>query len=234
MLIIGHSRSAPAKAASITALPAQGNTASGGGASTGYNWVQDVSSVPAGARCLLVTWAPDSASAPRTIVDITASAGAVPTEVVQHSITDGTYAGTVGIFGWTKADEISVTFNVKFTDNMIGSAFQLFYMENVHASAVTNIQSGSSLASTSCALSGALATAANGVALFAAIGLRNSTSNSGTWSSAPEHATDQSVEAFLRLHAAAYKTDGGALDPTLTIAQTNVLTTMAAVSIPPA
>jgi hypothetical protein len=238
MLVIGYSRGAAGAvgrvAASITGLAAQGNTVSGGGTSTGYDWVQDVSTVPNGARCLLVAWAPDSASSPRSIVSVTASAGDTPAEVVQHSVSSGTYVGSVGIYGWTKASETSVTFNVKFQDNMLGGAFQLFYMENVHASAVTDRQSGSSLASTTCALSSPLATAANGVALFAAIGVRNSSSNSGTWSVTPEHETDQSVEAFLRLHAAACKTDGSALDPTLTLAQANVLTAMAAVSIPPA
>jgi hypothetical protein len=235
MLIIGYSRNDVARgaAASIAALPAQGNTASGGGASSGYDWVQDVSAVPAGARCLLVAWAPDSASAPRSIVGVAASAGATPAEIVQHSLSDGTYAGTVGIFGWTKAGETSVTFNVRFQDNMIGGGFQLFYLENAHASAVTGTQTGSSLASASCALSAPLATVAGGAALVAAIGVRNSTSNSGTWSAVPDHETDQSVEAFLRLHAAGYKTDGSPLAPTLTIAQTNVMTAMAAVSIPP-
>jgi hypothetical protein len=239
MLIIGYSRNAAAGAAggvgaSISALPAQGNTTSGGGTSTGYNWVQDVSTVPDGARCLLVAWAPDSAAAPRSIVSITADVGNTPAAVGQHSISNGTYVGTVGIYEWTKESGTSVTFNVKFQDNMLGGGFQLFYMENVHASAVTGTQSGSSLASTTCALSSALATAANGVALFAAIGVRNSSSNDGTWSVTPDHETDQSVEAFLRLHAAACKTDGSPLDPTLTFAQANVLTVMAAVSIPPA
>ncbi len=238
MLIIGYSRSVPAGiggvGAAITALTAQGNTAAGGGTSTGYDWVQDVSSVPNGARCLLVAWAPDSASSPRAIVSITASAGDTPTEVVQHSISNGTYVGTVGIYGWTKASETSVTFNVKFADNMLGGAFQLFYMKDAHASNVTNMQTGSSIASNTCALSAPLATVANGVALFAAIGVRNSSSNSGTWSATPDHETDQSVEAFLRLHAAAYKTDGSPLDPTLTISQVNVQTAMVAVSIPPA
>jgi hypothetical protein len=236
MLIVGYSRAAPVSGASssITALAAQGNTASGGGSSTGYDWAQDVSAVPNGARCLLVAWAPDSASSPRSIVSIAASAGATPTEVVQHSLSNGTYVGTVGIFGWTKASETTVTFNVKFRDNMIGGGFQLFYLKNAHASAVTSRQTGSSLASATCALSAPLATVAGGAALFAAIGVRNSTSNAGTWSAAPDQATDQSVEVFLRLHAAGYKTDGSPLNPTLTISAVNVMTAMVAVSIPPA
>lgn len=239
MLIIGYSRRAAAgaggAAASIAALAAQGNTASGGGTSTGYNWVQDVSSVPAGARCLLVSWSYDSSFAnTRTINSVTASTGNTPAEIVQHSVTNGTYSGVVGIHGWTKASETSVTFNVKYQDNMNGAGFQLFWMKDAHASTITGARTGASTASGTCALGSALGTAAGGVALFAAIGVRNTSSNSGTWSVAPDHETDESVEAFLRLHAAAYRTDGGPLNPTLTIAGSNLTTVMVAASFPPA
>jgi hypothetical protein len=231
MLIVGYSRSVPAlgSGVALTALPPLANTAS----ASPYVWTQDVSSVPSGARCLLVTWARDTDPL-ATQAGLAASVGDAPAELVKLAHADAVRVVTVAIHGWTKASETSVDFSASYSQAMSAGGFQLFFLENAHASAVADTKTGSSLVSATCSLSAPLSTAPGGVALVAAAGGANSTSNSGTWSAPPDHETDQTVEAFLRVHAATYQTDGSPLDPTLTISQTNNQTAMVAVSIPPA
>lgn len=189
--------------------------------------------MPNGARCLLVTWARDSGTG-KSLTALTASAGDMPAELVNLSVDDGTRNLIIAIHAWTKSGEASVTFSAAYSEAQLAGAFQLFYMENAGAGTVIEAKTGASLASATCSLGAPLGTAANGVALFAAAGGKNSFSNAGTWSLAPDASSDQSVEAFLRIHTATYRTDGSALDPTLTIAQTNDQTAMVAVSIAPA
>jgi hypothetical protein len=240
MILIGYSRAAPAArsaAASITALPAQGATTLVSAFGTAaHEFTQDVSSVPNGARCLLAAWGWDNTTN-RELGNILPDGGAAVPNLAKassQSTSDGSKKRMVGIYEWTKASQTSVVFTVGFTGTGIdGAGFQLFYMQDVHASTVTATRSGTAVGAGSVALSSALPTAANGVALFACA-QGEGAALTGSWSTTPVHETDQPVEQYLQIHAASYQTTGASLSPTLTFSGTADDACMVAVAIPPA